>query len=147
MNDEQLLINYLANRDTPCPLCGYNLRGLQRAACPECNQVLVLRVDLAEHFVRAFVFAIVGLGAGVGICGLGVLAGTTEAIDGTLDHEHGVLLGVAATGFAIAVTGLVLLTRWRRHFLRMSQHLRVTVSLLCWAPATAVVGLLFWFSR
>jgi len=34
-NDDELL-EVLKTQDTPCPECGYNLRGLTSAKCPEC---------------------------------------------------------------------------------------------------------------
>jgi hypothetical protein len=33
---------FLAGRDIPCPKCGYNLRGLRLARCPECRYPLEL---------------------------------------------------------------------------------------------------------
>ena len=34
----QVVREYLADRDSPCPTCGYNLRGLKdENVCPECN--------------------------------------------------------------------------------------------------------------
>jgi hypothetical protein len=48
-NEDALLKAYLAERDVPCRLCGYNLRGLQRATCPECKQALILGVTGAEE--------------------------------------------------------------------------------------------------
>jgi hypothetical protein len=33
---------YLAGRDAPCPSCGYNLKGVESAACPECGSRLEL---------------------------------------------------------------------------------------------------------
>jgi hypothetical protein len=42
------LHDYLREQDIPCPGCGYNLRGLTSATCPECNQALELRVTVAE---------------------------------------------------------------------------------------------------
>lgn len=38
------LRSFLANRDTPCPGCGYNLRGLTDATCPECGIPIELSV-------------------------------------------------------------------------------------------------------
>ena len=38
----------MADRDEPCPRCGYNLRMLAGDRCPECGDALVLRVGLAE---------------------------------------------------------------------------------------------------
>src|ERR1043165_104303 len=36
------LRTFLAERDVPCPKCGYNLRGLSGPTCPECNTLLAL---------------------------------------------------------------------------------------------------------
>ena len=44
-NDPTLLA-WLADRDVPCPLCGYNLRGLIALRCPECGHDLRLAVAL-----------------------------------------------------------------------------------------------------
>lgn len=68
--DHVLLRTFLAERDAPCPSCGYNLRGLTAARCPECNQVLVLKVGLAEPRLGAWIAGIVGLAAGAGFSGL-----------------------------------------------------------------------------
>ncbi|MEQ8770763.1 MAG: hypothetical protein RIB60_09685 [Phycisphaerales bacterium] len=43
-NEPTELELYLAERDVPCPGCGYNLRGLTEAACPECARA----VDVSE---------------------------------------------------------------------------------------------------
>src|SRR5690349_2982947 len=61
------LVDYLAERDAPCPLCGYNLRGLVSDRCPECGREIRLRVGLAEAYVRAWVAALTSTGAGAGI--------------------------------------------------------------------------------
>ena len=49
--DAALLAAYLAERDVPCPACGYNLRGLKAQACPECTQPPVL--GLHRHGIPA----------------------------------------------------------------------------------------------
>lgn len=35
---------YLENRDEACPRCGYNLRGIKTAECPECNAPVRLEI-------------------------------------------------------------------------------------------------------
>lgn len=37
------LIAYLKDHDSPCPGCGYNLRGVEAEVCPECGRAIRLR--------------------------------------------------------------------------------------------------------
>jgi hypothetical protein len=37
------LIAYLKEHDSPCPGCGYNLRGVEAEVCPECSRAVRLR--------------------------------------------------------------------------------------------------------
>lgn len=60
-DDAELLHRYLRARDEPCPLCGYNLRGLQGLTCPECGKVLRLHVGLVHPNLRAFIAGLVPL--------------------------------------------------------------------------------------
>ena len=61
-----LLTTYLAERDTPCPRCGYNLKMLTGNRCPECGDELVLRVGLMYPKLAAFITGLIGLSAGTG---------------------------------------------------------------------------------
>jgi hypothetical protein len=56
-----MLRAYLAERDEPCPNCGYNLRGLGSERCPECDQRLVLSVQVAEPRMGMLLAGVVGL--------------------------------------------------------------------------------------
>jgi len=69
-----LLREFLAEADVPCPGCGYNLRGLRAGACPECNEALQLQVGLVEPRVLPYVAAAAGLSAGAGAAGLWLVA-------------------------------------------------------------------------
>ncbi len=48
--DTVRLVEFLQDRDAPCPLCGYNLRNLTGDVCPECGQKLLLTVGV--HHMR-----------------------------------------------------------------------------------------------
>ncbi len=65
-----MLQTFLADRDAPCPGCGYNLRGLPGDRCPECNQHLSLRVGLTEPRMGWYLTALIGAAAGLGLSGL-----------------------------------------------------------------------------
>lgn len=66
----QLLTGYLSGRDVNCPSCQYNLRDLQGSRCPECGDLLVLQVGLAEPRQAAGIAGLIGLAAGAGLNGL-----------------------------------------------------------------------------
>ena len=74
-----LLNAYLAERDVPCPRCGYNLRSLAGERCPECGDQLTLRVGLSEPRATAYLTALAASCAGVGGSGLFCLIGLTAA--------------------------------------------------------------------
>jgi hypothetical protein len=46
--DVGLVREFLADRDVPCPGCGYNLRGIHAARCPECERTVRLCVEGSE---------------------------------------------------------------------------------------------------
>ncbi len=78
-SEAELLKALLAERDLPCPVCGYNLRAIASTNCPECGAKLDLRVGstdlklgpwlaalLASALPLGIVsfFLVIGLGAG-----------------------------------------------------------------------------------
>ena len=141
MNDEQSLIDFLADRDTPCPLCGYNLRGLQRDVCPECSQALVLRVDLAEHRLGALIAALVGLGAGLGMSGLLAIAVIAEMSSAPPDIRESLTAGI---GLLVQGCSLAVLIKKRRSFQRLCRSYRLGIVLAAWLLTLAnIVVLMF----
>lgn len=57
---------FLSGRDTPCPHCGYNLRGLTAGACPECEHALRLQLEPVDRPPsRRVVFFLLLAAAGV----------------------------------------------------------------------------------
>ncbi|MHC5114830.1 MAG: hypothetical protein ACYTGP_10435 [Planctomycetota bacterium] len=56
--DTGRLVEFLRNRDAPCPQCGYNLRDLNQPRCPECHQDLVLTVGVTRPRFLWFLLAV-----------------------------------------------------------------------------------------
>ncbi len=55
--DTGQLVEFLQDRDTPCPLCGYNLRNLTDNVCPECRHELRLTVGVTKPMFLWFLLA------------------------------------------------------------------------------------------
>lgn len=132
-----LMRQFLAERDTPCPGCGYNLRGLTGSACPECNQALQLSVGLVEPRLGAFVAGVVGLGMSLGFCAVmlawvGTIMLVSPRRGPPMQDLIPMMIGL---GFSLAA-----LTAWvlgRRRWLgRMSPIAR-----WAWAAGASVAGM------
>lgn len=65
-SDDELLKQFLANRDAPCPNCGYNLRNLQKATCPECGHAIRLNVGLVDPKPFNFILGLFSLFVAIG---------------------------------------------------------------------------------
>ncbi len=51
------LRSFLAERDAPCPGCGYNLRGVQEPVCPECGGPVELSIGRRYRGMWALLLA------------------------------------------------------------------------------------------
>jgi hypothetical protein len=137
------LAEFLADRDEPCPSCGYNLRGMQSGVCPECRQELVLGVQLAEPKLKAFIATVLGLAVGGGFSAM--LVGYVIVSEVAMrrasvppDFFRAVIPGVVVCGVPLAV----LLVK-RRAFSRLSEVARVGWAVLAWILA---IGNLVYFT-
>jgi hypothetical protein len=113
-DNTQPLLEYLRERDVACPLCGYNLRGLSSARCPECGREVQLTVGLTEPFMRAWVVLASATFAGAGIGLLFVLLTIKE---GWPRHEPG-LMKVSVIYFEASILFTIPVLLARRRFLR-----------------------------
>ena len=62
----EMLKAYLETHDAPCPVCGYNLRGVVLASCPECNAPIELIVGSAQAKLGAWLFAMLSFAMALG---------------------------------------------------------------------------------
>lgn len=129
------LAEFLADRDEPCPSCGYNLRGLTRDVCPECREPLALGVQLAEPKLKAFIATVLGLAVGGGFSAM--LLGYVAIIEFGRTRRGlppnfliTVLPGLAVCG------GLLGLLLWRRRlFCTWPVGVRTGCAILAWGLA------------
>jgi hypothetical protein len=78
MEDEAMLVAYLADRDVQCPVCKYNLRGLTHPQCPECGSGLRLTVGSVDGYLAAWTTMIAPLCAAGSIGFFAVYLSLTE---------------------------------------------------------------------
>lgn len=144
------LREFLATRDEPCPNCGYNLRGLQGAVCPECRQELVLRINMLDPAWKSLIATVMGLtvGAGMPICfelffwGVVVFGGENIS-----ERERVQLVIVPSVIGLIFLVPLVVLVSsvGRRWFRSRSVFIRVVIASAAWIlPLAAIAGWLVW---
>jgi len=139
---------FLAERDAPCPCCGYNVRGLSVKRCPECNQELELRVGLVEPKLGAYLAALAGPLAGTGMAALffGIVMYFTVGEGPARGREAWPIYGVSSISAAILAALLVLMLRRRTRvwFRRAGGESKALAAIGCWAVP---VGCIVWFIR
>ena len=141
-----MLLEYLRANDVPCPLCGYNLRGLASPRCPECGKEVGFVVTLAEPYLRAWV----ALAAAVFCCaGIGVFFAMLILPRGRImgpAHQWPMLVAALSWFWAnIPLAGVVV---WlRREFLRLGKGAQRWLAAGAWVMSViafcVVVGILF----
>lgn len=100
-----LLPEFLAERDEPCPHCGYNLRGVRAGSCPECGKAIRLGL------IGPGRFAGYGLAIVLGLLWVLLASGMNAAREGRsvyLSAQAGANpfgAWVGFTGTAVTITG------------------------------------------
>ncbi len=136
-SDDRLLLEFIHDRDTECPLCRYNLRGLTVPRCPECGKAIKLSVGLAEPFLIAWVaaFSASAPSAGVGLLFL------TLVIRTGFPRNEPILFLVSFYWFLAMIPVSIALLIWRRKFLRLESGVQKRIAVA--AVVTGATGFLF----
>ncbi|NLE59493.1 MAG: hypothetical protein GX616_14110 [Planctomycetes bacterium] len=131
---EQQLLHYIADRDVPCPVCGYNLRALTVPRCPECGREVVLSIRLVEPYMRAWVTLAVAVSAsaGVGLFLILILVMEGRLPSGNIHSGLKLFIECHFIGSIPAAVVVLLVRRW---FLRRGKPVQWTI---------AIVGVLMW---
>jgi hypothetical protein len=130
----ELLRAFLTDRDAPCPQCGYNLRDLHGDRCPECGELLVLRVNVAEPRQGALIAGLVGLSAGAGLSGLLLIYMLIQLLRerNWSSPEMYYFAGINTAGLLIEGTAILLWLRHWRRIRRRPRSTRVALAVACW---------------
>lgn len=134
-----MLREFVSTRDAPCPVCGYNLRGLLGTRCPECGRRLMLAVGTTEPRLGSFITGMVGLSSGLGFSALLLMYIVFQRfIARTGFSPSGLEVSLLLAGVAIGGGGLALWVKMRRRLGRASGPVRWGAAAAAW-----MVGLTF----
>jgi len=119
----EMLRAFLADHDAPCPVCGYNLRGVILPVCPECESPIELGVASAQSRLGAWLLALLAFAMPLSfdiLVGLMMIVGVV--LSGG-ENAEGVFLMVALlTLTAVSIGVLWVLIARKRDWLRMPQR-------------------------
>jgi hypothetical protein len=142
LTDGDLLNTYLADRDLPCPRCGYNLRLLVGRRCPECGDELTLQVGLVEPRMAAYLTTLGAACAGVGGSGLFCLIGLSAAPSNWWRTSGArMLLVLLVVSVAMLTATLLRRRRFRRAASRTQWRMAIGACLLIATMFVLVVAL------
>ncbi len=129
---DKLLLEYVRDRDAPCPLCGYNLRDLSTPTCPECREALSLTVGFRKpRFGWILVTVTPGAFSGIAATFLMIPLVGSLLLSANSPAPWPVW-GVDAFGLLSGLAALVLV-KYRYAFLRLPQAAQRVWAVMAWA--------------
>jgi len=148
---EAQLVAFVAGRSVPCPRCGYDLRDIRNARCPECAEPLILKVGSPRASFGWLVLAMVpGCFSGVAATFLLIPIGMT------LWHRFPPgpnlpwpVIGADVFGFLSAAC-VGLMYRQRQRILSRTLRDQATFAACVWLIhilATGLFALAMWYGR
>ncbi len=144
---DELLCTLLGGSDVACPVCAYNLRGLNSTACPECGASLQLQVGSSDLKLGPWLVALLGLALPLGFVGLytlftgAVMIVVVKSLGGLSAGALRLLLLPAALTTAYALVLWRLIRRRRKFWARP----RAAQRRLAFIYAILGIGLLLLF--
>ena len=118
---DELLRAYLTDRNQPCPVCGYDLRGLASSACPECGARLELRVGSIDLKLAPWLLGVLAVALPLGFTGVLAVVAAIGARRSAYWTSGDWIILIGLWGLTIAYgLILVILSKRRPRFLRRS---------------------------
>ena len=111
ISEAELLHAWLSSRDVPCPVCGYSLRSIESATCPECGAQLDVRVGSTDLRIGLWLVGVISLTFALGFVGLFTIAYSLPVIVmGRLSPGNFIMLAISmvtAVGYMLVLRRLV----------------------------------------
>lgn len=110
------LAEFLVDRDAPCPVCGYNLRGVALPRCPECDAPITLTVGSEQARPGPWLLAMLAFGMAIGFDAVVALLLTVPIVATRGEATAVVMFVYMLTLGLLSGAGLRALVRGRRRF-------------------------------
>lgn len=139
--DAAALIGLVSDRDAPCPVCDYNLRGIVEPRCPECGSALRLEIGSENLRLGPWLAAMLGPALAIGFDGVvATLMSVALVLEPpTSPGERTVVACMLGTFVVLAAAcGLAILSLVRRRKAWHRRPLRTQ-----WRSAAIIFGAVF----
>lgn len=127
------LARFLEGHEAPCPVCGYNLRGVALPHCPECQAPITLTVGSEHARPGPWLLAMLGFAMGLGFDAVVALLLTVPLVATRAQTPAVALFGFMLALAAVSALGLWVLLRGRRAFQSRPQAQQWRRAWLCFA--------------
>ncbi len=148
ISEAELLHAWLSSRDVPCPVCGYSLRSIESATCPECGAQLDVRVGSTDLRIGLWLVGVISLTLALGFVGLLTILVVVPVLVAGLGLAIGLpivaIITVMTVGYMLALWRLI---RRRKKFWskpRKAQKVSVVLYILA-ASVPVILPLATWF--
>ena len=123
-----MLLDFVAGRDCPCPVCQYNVRDLTAAVCPECGCALQLQVGTPTP---RFGLILLLMGPLAAVAGIGMFFGIAFLFEGAPPPRVWGFHAIWLTG-CFDLVGCIVIYRVRHLYMRRGRRSQVVLILLSW---------------
>lgn len=143
-SDLDSLREFLASCDAPCSGCGYNLRGLTQATCPECGRSISLRQLESRRYDPAHAVGYMGLLGGIMFLAAPLAPFMVLA---AISAPNGVV-EIVLFGFVVAgqIAAMILWERREQRIRAMRGAVRWSLAVACWSWIAVVAVAIAWVS-
>jgi hypothetical protein len=127
------LARFLEGHDAPCPVCGYNLRGVALPRCPECDAPITLTVGSDHARPGPWLLAMLGFGMAIGFDSVVALLLTVPVVATGAESSAVMLFAFMITLAALSAVGLRWVLLGRRVFQSRPRRDQWVRAWLCFA--------------
>jgi hypothetical protein len=136
------VVAYLKGRSSPCPRCGYDLRDIQTAKCPECGDPLVLKIGTLRPRFGWLVLSMVP-GCFSGVAAVFVLVPVIGTLWQGVSPERIPWPAIGADIFGwLSAGSVILMYRHRQRLMAWTTRRQATFAAAIWGIHVLALGLL-----